>query len=181
VSDWWRRADLPLSVSVTSQGGGWRIEVDNRLDRNLNNARLVIQDQILELGELPANQTKKLTLPRTGSPLRSFVQTHAGHFRQAVSQRQQAFGKNTQQIYDIPNSTIAASFISQAREPQSQQSYNNPNFLTPQGMDLSPLVERGDAILLAWAPDYSMAKPMNRFSARRTRHDTLLRVATEIK
>ena len=37
------------------------------------------------------------------------------------------------------------------------------------------------SILLAWAADYSLVKPMNRFSARRNRHDTLLRVAAEIK
>ena len=42
-------------------------------------------------------------------------------------------------------------------------------------------VERGDAVLLAWAADYSLVNPMNRFSARRSRHDTLLRVAAEVK
>jgi hypothetical protein len=48
-------------------------------------------------------------------------------------------------------------------------------------MDLSPLIDRGEAVLLAWAADYALVKPMNRFSARRSRHDTLLRVAVEIK
>ena len=77
---------------------------------------------------------------------------------------------------------MAASFISQIRDSQaSQQPYNNANFLAPQGMDLSPLVDRGDAVLLAWAADYSLVKPMNRFAARRTRRDTLLRIAAQIK
>jgi hypothetical protein len=48
-------------------------------------------------------------------------------------------------------------------------------------MDLTTLAERGDAVLLAWAPDFSMVKSMNRFTPRRSRHDTLLRVAAEIK
>jgi hypothetical protein len=77
---------------------------------------------------------------------------------------------------------MAASFISQIRDPQTpQQPYNNTSFLAPKGMDLSPLVERGDAVLLAWVADYSLVKPMNRFNARRSRRDTLLRVAVEIK
>jgi len=180
VSDWWRRGELPLSVTVTAEGSVWRVEVDNRLDKKLTSAKLVIQDHVWDLGELPANQVKKVTLPGPRDSLRGFVQSYASHFHQAVSQRQQAFGGNTRQIYDITNSTMAASFISQIREAQTQASYNNPNFLTPQGMDLSPLAERGDAILLAWAADYSLVKPMNRFSARRNRHDTLLRVVAEI-
>ena len=48
-------------------------------------------------------------------------------------------------------------------------------------MDLSPLLDQGDAVLLAWAADYSPVKPLNRFSAHRGRSDTLLRVAAEIK
>ena len=79
---------------------------------------------------------------------------------------------------------MAASFISQLREvsqnPQQQYNYNNSSFLAPQGMDLSALVERGDALLLAWAADYAPVKPMNRFSARRTRRDTLFRVAAQV-
>jgi len=181
VSDWWRRAALPLNVSVTAQEGGWQVEVDNRLDKKLTNAKLVINEQVLDLGELPAMGTRKFTLAAGQKSLRTFVQTQAGHFQQAVNQRQQAFGGNTPQIYDIPSSVMAASFLSQSHDFQSQQAYNNANFLTPQGMDLSPLLERGDAVLLAWAPDYSLVKPMNRFNARRTRRDTLLRVAVEVK
>ena len=45
------------------------------------------------------------------------------------------------------------------------------------GFDLTPLVQRGDAVLLAWAPNYSPVKPLNQFSPRRSRRNTLLRVA----
>src|SRR5262249_10978384 len=135
---------------------------------------------VLDLGELPAKQTRTITRPASGQTLRSFVQNYAGHFQQAVNQRRQAFGGNALQIYDIPNSTMAASFLSQIRDVHAQQPYNNPNFITPQGMDLSPLLDRGQAVLLAWAADYSLVKPLNRFSARRGHRDTLLRVAAEI-
>jgi hypothetical protein len=147
VSDWWRRGELPLAVTLTPEGSNWRIEIDNRLDKKLTQVKLVVQGQVLDLGDVPANQTTRLSRPINGQPLRSFVQTYASHFQQAVSQRQQAFGGNAVQIYDIPNSTIAASFISQIREPQVQQPYNNPNYMAPQGMDLSPLLDRGDAVL----------------------------------
>jgi hypothetical protein len=134
---------------------------------------------VQELGDLPAQKTTKFTRPIGGQALRSFVQSYGSHFSKAVSDRRQAFGGNTVQISDIPHSTMAASFISQM-EPQNQPP-NNANFIAPQGMDLSPLLERGQAVLLAWAPDYAPAKPLNRFSARRTHRDTLLRVATFLK
>jgi hypothetical protein len=187
VSDWWRRDEAPLSVAVSAQGGGWQIEVDNRLNKKLTKAKLVVRGQVLELGDLPARQTRKLTLSANGQLLRTFVQSYANHFQQAVNQRQQAFGGNTPQIFDIANSTMAASFISQTRDPQAFQNpqqaynYNNGNFIAPQGMDLSPLLDRGDAVLLAWADDFSLVKPMNRFTARRSHQDTLLRVATEVR
>src|SRR5258706_7333753 len=35
VSDWWRRGELPLSVTVTAEGCGWRVVDDKRLDEKL--------------------------------------------------------------------------------------------------------------------------------------------------
>jgi hypothetical protein len=99
-------------------------------------------------------------------------------FASAVNQRQQAFGGN-EQIQNIALGTMAASFVSRLQPPNP---YGQAGaFLTPPGLDLSPLVERGDAVLLAWAPDYALVKPLNKFSPRRSHRDTLLRVAAPVK
>ena len=72
---------------------------------------------------------------------------------------------------------MAASFISLMGGWPNQYA----TFRVPPGLDLTPLAERGDAVLLAWVPDYSVVPPLNRFSPRRTHRDTLLRVAVPTK
>ena len=100
------------------------------------------------------------------------MQLHSGNFQHAVNQRHQAFGDNASgRIGDWPNAAVAASFIELINTPN-----NYANFVSPPGFDLSRLARRGDAILFAWAANYSPTKPLNQFSARRAKKNTLLRV-----
>jgi hypothetical protein len=181
VSDWWRQGATPLKVSVTPDGAQWQVQVENRLETTLTKAKLVIENSILDLGEVPRHETKTFQVARSsGTPLQSFVVQYAGNFEQAVNQRQSAFGnERAAQIQDVPNGTMAISFISQFHQTTQHGYYQR--FITPPGLDLAPLVERGDAVLLAWAENYAPAKGLNRFSPRRSDRDTLLRVAVPIK
>jgi len=173
LSDWWRQAPSPVNVTLTTN----EIIVDNQLDVKLTWVRLVAReldlDYIYELGEVPAQEKK--SFPRRGkstTSLEVFVQTHSSRFQQAVNARHQAFGDNTtSRILDWPNAAMAASFITTMN---TQNNYEN--FTPPPGFDLTPLIERGDSILLAWAADYSPTKPLNQFAATRNRKSTLLRV-----
>jgi hypothetical protein len=54
------------------------------------------------------------------------------------------------------------------------------SFLSPPGLDLSAVVERGTAILFAWEEDYSPTKPIYQFSPRRTHRNTLWRVPVQM-
>src|SRR5207247_4314400 len=110
-----------------------------------------------------------------GTRVSDFVSRYGQTFQGAVSSRQHAFGASESgRIGDLPNSTVAVSFIS--RMGRQQQNYMG-NFVAPPGLDLSPVIERGSAVLFAWAADYSPVKPINQFSPRRTHRDTLWRVA----
>ena len=174
VGDWWRQGPAPLRALVTRDAGQWRVEVENQLDKNLTRARLVVNGLVYELGDLPANKTTVFQ-PTTSQGLKAFVQNHGSIFEQAVNSRQRAFGEDTRgQIGDPASSAMAASFISHL----GQQNYQN--WVAPPGFDLSPLVARGDAVLLAWAPGQALSPPMNKFSARRSHHDTLLRLAVPV-
>jgi hypothetical protein len=174
VSDWWRQETAPVRLTVTAG----EVSVENRLEVKLTQARVVVKDQVIELGEVGARETK--TFSRSGvktTPLRSYVQSHAGNFASAVNSRQQAFGHNDRwQINDVPSAAMAASFVTMLNTPND---YNN--FNVQPGFDLSSLVARGDAVLLAWAPKYSFTKPLNQFSARRGSRDTLIRVSVGVK
>ncbi|MEY2411382.1 MAG: hypothetical protein QOF48_4052 [Verrucomicrobiota bacterium] len=175
VSDWWGQQAAPLKVTVTDD----EITVDNRLDTMLASVELVVNNEVLDLGAVPAR--KMQTFSRAAArkvSLNSFVTRHAGNFLAVLNSRGHAFGDNSfSRLADKSNASMAISFMSQLNTPSAQ--YNNLN--GPPFFELSPIIQRGDAVLLAFAPDYAMVKSLNKFNARRNHRDTLLRVAVEVK
>ncbi len=174
VSDWWRQAPLPVNVLVSTQ----EVIVDNRLEVELTAARLFVDGQVLELGQIAGGETKTFRRPGARSiSLLAYVQAHSGSFQSAVTSRQRAFGDNAYgRIDDLTNAAMASSFVTQMN---TQNRYNN--FSPQPRCDLSSLVQRGDAVLLAWVSHYSFTKPLNQFPARRGSRDTLLRVAAVVQ
>jgi hypothetical protein len=73
---------------------------------------------------------------------------------------------------------VAASFISQLYADNNQPYMNN--FIVPPGLDLSSVVEHGEAVVMAWDPDYSPAKPIYQFTPKRSHKDTMWRIAVPI-
>jgi len=173
VSDWWRQNATPVKLSVAAN----EITIDNDLEVPLTLVRVVIGEQVLELGNVPAQEKKtfaRRSLPT--STLQTFVQNNGRNFSEAVNSRQQAFGDNARaQLTDLSSAAMAASFISMN---DTANSYGN--FHCPPGFELSHLTGRGDAVLLAWLPDFSFTPPLNQFPASRGGKNTLLRVASEI-
>ena len=163
---------MPLSVTVTPAEDKWRVKVENHTDRKLTNTQLAIEDSLIPLGDLGPSETKTFTVSKDqGMSVRDFAFRYGSGFQTAIQSRQRAFGASESgRIADLPNSTVAASFLSQlARQ-------NNLNFLAQPGLDLSPIIEHGGAVLFAWTADYSPIKPMHKFSPRRQHRDTLWRV-----
>jgi hypothetical protein len=179
ITDWWQPAALPLNATVVQQSNGWQVRVENHTDRNLTSAQVVIDGYVMGLGELAAHSTKTFTVSRErATPLKEFVVRHAGNFQNAVQSRQRTFGgEESGRIDDLPNGTMASSFLSQmGGMPNAMRS-----FITPPGLDLSPVAEHGSAILLAWAGDYSPVKPLYQFSPRRSHRNTLWRMAVPVQ
>jgi hypothetical protein len=181
VGDWLRQDDPPLTFTATSQGSRITVKIDNHLDKPITQTRLVLDNRIFTISNVPPRKTSEFTLQReTGMALGSFVQSYGSNFRYMADQRQQAFGRSPGN-YDVTNSVIAASFVSQLNPSSRQPQYDGyvNTFITTPGLDLSPIVDRGQPVLLAWVPDFTVVQAMNRFSTRRTHHDTLLRIAGE--
>jgi len=179
ISDWWQSASTPLSATVVRKGAGWEVKVENHTDRSLTNAQVVIEGYVMPLGELPAKETKTVTCTAEKStPLRTFVNQHGDTFQNAVQSRQRTFGgEDTGHLDDLPNGTMASSFLSQLGGGPSLVR----NFITPPGLDLTSVAEHGNAIVLAWAGNYSPIKPMYQFSPRRAHRDTLWRLAVPVQ
>ena len=155
------------------------MKVDNRTECNLTNAHIVIEDRIVKLGDLPLRASKTFTVSRQqGMSLGTFVDQYGAGFNAAARARQRTFGGGESgHIDDLPNGTIAASFLSHLGGPQDPMS----RFITPPGLDLSSVVEHGNAVLLAWAGDYSPVKTLRQFTPRRSHRDTLWRVAVPVQ
>ena len=178
VNDWWQPSSVPLNVTVTSQGENYLVTAENKTDRKLTDAKIVIDNQVMTIGELPAGQTRTVTVGKgQGTPLPDFVSAQGQSFQGVLQSRQRAFGASESgRLEDVPNSTIAASFLSQM---QNRNEYMN-NFISPPGLDLSSSIEHGEAILFAYVADYSPVKTMYKFTPKRTHRSTMFRFAIPV-
>lgn len=179
VHDWRQRDEAPVKVTVSARGERWQVEVENRLDRKLHPAKLILDGRVLDLGEVPARETKKVSLAPSDVTLDSFVGSYGQAFFNAASQRQLAFGRNRAFINDVPQSAMAASFLGRLNaRPELDQ---RGRFITPPGLELSPLLDQGGAIFLGWTPEFSPVKPIHQFSPRRVHRHTLWRLAVPVE
>jgi hypothetical protein len=170
---------LPVTAQVLLKDGKYQVVVVNQLPRKLNDVRVAMQGKVYNLGEFSANQTKSLTLDETaeGVPLRQWVEQARGQFASAVQFRRQALGDERRgRLEKNADNAIAASLVSRLEEFVPNQQY----FVAPRGLDVSPVLERGDALLFAWAADHSLSSPIQRFTPRRIHRDTLMRLAVPI-
>ncbi|MBM3832639.1 MAG: hypothetical protein FJ403_05085 [Verrucomicrobia bacterium] len=174
VNDWHQRGATPLAATVSKQGTSWQVSVENLLDRPLSDARLVVQGWVYELGTVPAKQKKAFTLEAgKGMLLQTFVQQHGGQFQQKVERRRNPLGDATQGQLGNPSLTAAVvSFSSHLPMHQHER-----GFVSPPGFDLTSLVERGDAMILAWDANHALANPITQFKPPRSQRNTLLRLA----
>jgi hypothetical protein len=175
VNDWFQPGTAPLSATLSNDYRAQAdISVENLLDRPLTQARLVFRQMVYELGTLPAHERKSFSLdPATGVPLQQWVPQHSAEFQSAVQARHNPLGDAGRgHLEDLPLTAMVASFSAQLPRPEHQRS-----FVAPPGLDLTPLVDRGDAVLLAWDANGSYAKPVNQFNPPRLHRNTLLRLA----
>jgi hypothetical protein len=177
VSDWWEQAEMPIKASVVADGNNWSVSVRNQLTRPVTHIEIVINNRLVDLGELAAGQSKQYKVTRDqGTPIGEYVWQHGGNFQNVMNSRQHAFGSSgSGRIVDLPNATTAASFISKMSQQQGHF-----EFLTPPGLDLSPSLDQGNAVILAWSSDYSPIRDINRFSPRRSHKDTLWRMTVPV-
>jgi hypothetical protein len=176
VSDWGESGNAPLVASIVTQGANRQLNLRNDLGLELKEVRLVLHDRIYEIGDVPAGRSMTVPLEQsTNAALRDFVVQNGSQFQMAVQQRQYAFGDNAQRWVELNSRTVTAiCFPSQVMPVGPQQR----GLVYPAGMDLWPLVERGDAVLLAWAPGHSPSTtPLNRFKTIRSQRNTMFRLA----
>jgi hypothetical protein len=183
VSDWLEDGPHPVPVSLVSDGeGGWRLSVTNTLSGKLGPVWLAVDDRIHEVGEIAPGETGTFRVARSGGEMvNQFVQRHGGAFQSAATQRRQALGGgDAYRIDDRAVSSAAASFFEMydgvGTTPQS-----SGGFIIQPKKDLTRVLERGDAVVLAWVDDFALVEPLNRFQPLRNHRYTLLRLAVPLE
>jgi hypothetical protein len=181
VNDWLQPSSPPLRATLSPVDAGFELSVENALDRPLADLRVALGKKIYELGALEARAQKKFQIdPSGGTALAAFIQSgsiqNGVSFADTLQARRQALGDARGGRLENPSlvSTVA-SFSSMIPTQGNQR-----RFVAPSGVDLTPIVERGDAVLFAWDAGHSMIKPVNQFKPVRTGRNTLLRLAIPV-
>lgn len=173
--EWWRQDQAPLQVSLSPRAAGWELRVQNPARRAVSRAWLVVEGRWFELGDLSRGKTNLLDRSQ-GQPLLSFVQNQVQVLAQAVEARQSQWGSGQRgHLDDLFSSACAASFIGLAA-PAGQRSDYYSSFGTPAYFDLTSQLDRGDAVLLAYLNDQTLVPPLNQFTPRYSKRNTLLRI-----
>ena len=134
---------------------------------------------LFDIEPIGPREKKKVTLAvEKGSPLRGFVQQNGEYFERAAGLRRNPLGDTAGgQLENRPLIATTVSFLSYLQE----RSPNGRSFIAPPGLDLTPQVERGDAVIFAYIANHSFSEKINQFQPPRFRQDTLLRLTLPVR
>jgi len=174
ICDWAMPERSPIELSWSGEGAARAIRVKNHLERELAEAKLVVAGQVLEVGVVPPGGEVTVRLSTGGADLMQQVYGLSYAFRSRVEARQQALGSSEGQWLELNlDHLLGLSFIGVSAEMEAGQR----QCVSPDGFDLTPLVQRGDAVLLAMVRDLAAVPSLRRFEAVRTSQNTLFRIA----
>ncbi len=183
VNDWWRQDNAPLRLTVVpAPNQQWSVQIDNPARKPISKARLIVDGRIYDVGGFNGDKTFPIAR-MSGQPLAQFVQNEANRFNTTIQQRNRQFGnEQSGHIDDSLTAIAAASFLAlTAPAGLDQTPYGYAYRFVPwRGFDLAPDMRRGDAVLIALAPGHSAVAPLNKFSPRHSRKDTVFRVVGEV-
>lgn len=179
LSDWWQSSALPLVASVRPTADGWQLTVENRSGKPIPTARLAVEGNIFDVGEIPSGRAKTMSFkPGAGSSLASFVNNQAHYYANIAQQRQYAFGRSgSGRIDDLPTASMVVSLLGELSGARN----SGVMVVAPPGLDVSGAASRGSAVLLAWSPDNAPVPPLNQAKTKRIAANTLWRLPVSIQ
>jgi hypothetical protein len=175
-SEWFKTNDTPFVASVTRSGTGYQLEIENLLDRSLTDLRVIAGQTVFQIEPIQAGGRKIVALdPANGTSVRQFVRENAGYFQRAVETRRTPLGDTSGgRLENRPLTAVTASLLSYMDDQPGR------SFVSPPGLDVTPQVERGDAVVFAWLPNFSVSGKINAFQPPSFQQDTLMRLTIPI-
>ncbi|MBL9140187.1 MAG: hypothetical protein JNK85_30240 [Verrucomicrobiales bacterium] len=178
ASDWVQAGPRLVAADLRIQGGSTNLIVTNLSGFKLDAFTVAYAGRLFEFGGLAAGQKLEKPLHSASSQsLEDFLLTTLPPAMASAQQRRFAFGGENSGRFDRSlNGAILASFA----EHGANASDGSEDFSSPTGLDLNPVLQRGDGILFAWISGQGIAPPMHRFSPRRLQRDSVLRSAIPV-
>jgi hypothetical protein len=178
VMDWVDTGTPPLDLTVAPVPTGWTYTIRNQGDHTIGPVRLAIGDSFLDVREITAGSSATGTLQRNGSSLSGEVRGHAGSIQQAMQSRRASFNRDYGNAAESPESILlSVSFVEELNSNMPQ----NPQFSPVEGLNLSPLLHRGYAVLIALDSKPVPGPLVPRFEAALLQRQTLWRLAVPLK
>lgn len=178
ASDWVQPGPRMIAAILDIRAGSTNLVVTNLSNLKLDAVTVAYGGRLFEFGGIGAGQT--LSKPLHSAPsqaLQDFLVTTLPAAMASAQQRRYAFGSEGSGRFDRNlNGAILASFV----EHGATVSDGSEQFSGPVGLDLNPVLQRGDGILFAWVSGQGIAPPMHRFTPRRIQRDSVLRAAIAV-
>jgi hypothetical protein len=175
-SEWFKTNDTPFIASVTRSGSGYQLEIENFLNRPLSDMRVVAGQMLFDVEPIQPNAKKIIPLDSAkGVNVRQFVRENGAYFQRAVDMRRNPLGDTAGgRLENRPITAVTASMISYLDDQPGRA------FISPPGLDVTPQVDRGDAVIFAWLPNFSLSEKLNNFQPPRFKQDTMLRLSVAV-
>lgn len=177
VADWFHTAETPFTVKATSVPDGITVHLQNQGSQTVESIGVAAGGKFYQLAGLGPGESRIETLhPAAGQFLNQFVDRHSRNYLPALTTRKQALG-TTMRIHGVGQNSMVSAFISQYRRNHSRGNRSSTRgFVYPSGMELTPALDRGEVVILAYYPNYSLIPWLNGFEVARSNRNTLLRL-----
>lgn len=179
ASDWIEGSPVLMTGQLRVRGRAATLEVENPSTLRVTDLRLAYGGRLYTVGEIgPGQKIRRELSLEEGRSLDDFAGGIASAMGR-VQQRQQVFGgEGSGWLERDLDGVILASLVDHAARvnPGAGESLSSPA-----GFDVGPLIDRGQAVLFAWAPGQSIAPPIHRFSPTRLSRDVVLRATVPVQ
>ncbi len=178
ASDWMQPGPRLITAGIQVRGGSTNLVVTNASTFSVATAAVAFEGQLFELGTIAAGQ--RLEKPIHSVPSRTledFLQANRPMAMSRAQQRRFAFGGEGSGRFDR---NLDGAIVASLAERSGPSNDGSESFSSPAGLDLNPLLERGEGILFAWISGQGIAPPIHRFTPSRLQRDSVLRAAVPV-
>lgn len=179
ISDWMKPGAPSLSLTVDRNSTRSSVQIRNQLNRPVGPALLAIGTRVVKIDRLSPGEVKQLTFEQetTGSLIVSDVSGMAQRMTQAVNARSSSFdtGDNGQKM-TVEQALASLTFIDEL----NQRADNYASFNVAEGFNLSPLLRRDYAVLVALDDGPRSGPSVPAFAPDQSKSQTIWRVTAKI-